>query len=229
MDPNHDRSDCIESISLDLYRSGKPKSSKSIHAMEDQSVSFRIQVDVSNDQRSDTSRQETNEPGITSFEEITCEDGIITFHEHEIARIDMPHDDALVITLELASTIFSKILVDTGSDVNVVSQKTLQLIKQPTPAINHETTPLNSFEGKAIRSLGIVPLTTKTHYIELETGFTMVDNFMPFDAIVGGPWLHQMKAVPSVYHQCLKFLSPTGEKTIRGSQKQSRACYMTGF
>ncbi|WZZ89070.1 hypothetical protein YC2023_117649 [Brassica napus] len=52
---------------------------------------------------------------------------------------------------------------------------------------------------------------------------------MPFDVIVGRPWLHQMREVPAVYHQCLKFLSPTGEKTIRGSQKKSRACNMTGF
>ena len=129
----------------------------------------------------------------------------------------MPHDDALVITLELAGTIFTKILVDTRSAVNVVSQKTLQLISQPTPVIDHETTPLNSFEGKSVRSLGIVPLTTKTHDVELETRFTVVDHSMPFDAIVGRPWLHQTKAVPSVYHQCLKFLSPSGEKTIRWS------------
>ncbi|XP_013705038.1 uncharacterized protein LOC106408897 [Brassica napus] len=141
----------------------------------------------------------------------------------------MPHDDALVITLELAGTIFSKILVDTGSAVNVVSQKTLPLISQLTPVIDHETTPLNNFEGNSAQSLGIVPLTTRTYDVKLETQFTVVDHFMPFDAIVRRPWLHQMRAVPSVYHQCLKFLSLTGEKTIRGSQKQSRACYMTGF
>ena len=153
----------------------------------------------------------------------------INFHEHEVAKLDMPHDAALVITLELVGTVFSKILVDSGSTVNVVSQKTLRSISQPTPSIDHETTPLNSFEGKSVRSLGIVPLTTRTHDVELQTRFTVVDHFMPFDAIIGRPWLHQMRAVPSVYHQCLKFLSLTGEKTIRGSQKQSRACYMTGF
>ncbi|KAF2558858.1 hypothetical protein F2Q68_00015948 [Brassica cretica] len=141
----------------------------------------------------------------------------------------MPHNDALVITLELVGTIFSKILVDSGSAVNVVLQNTPRSISQPTPVIDHEMTPLNSFEGKSVRSLGIVPLTTRTHDVELQTQFTVVDHFMPFDAIIGRPWLNQMRAVPSVYHQCLNFLSPTGEKTIRGSQKQSRACYMTVF
>nr|VDD43419.1 unnamed protein product [Brassica oleracea] len=37
----------------------------------------------------------------------------------------MPHGDALVITLELAGITFSKILVDTGSTISVISQKTL--------------------------------------------------------------------------------------------------------
>lgn len=46
---------------------------------------------------------------------------------------------------------------------------------------------------------------------------------------MGRSWLHQMRAVPSIYHQCVKFPSPTSEKTIRGSQKQSRICYMSGF
>ncbi|KAF2565108.1 hypothetical protein F2Q70_00017487 [Brassica cretica] len=200
MDPNHARSDCSEPISLDLSRSGKPKSSKTVHATKDQSISFQRQYHLSGDKRPETSRQATNEPGVAPFEEITHEVENITFHKHEIARLYMPHGDALVITLDLASTIFSKILVDTGSAVNVVSQNTLQSISQPTRVIDHETSPLNSFEGKSVRSLGIVSLTNKTYDVELKTEFTVVNHFMPFDAIVVRPWLHQMKAVPLVYH-----------------------------
>ncbi|KAF3564684.1 hypothetical protein DY000_02015945 [Brassica cretica] len=85
--------------------------------------------------------------------------------------------------------------------------------------IRQETTPLASFEGKSVRSLGIILLTTRTHDLELKTEFTAVDHPMPFGAIVGRPWLYHMRAVPSVYLQCVKFLSPTGEKTILGSPK----------
>ena len=227
MDPNHARSNCIESINLDLSRSGKQKASKIIHDTKDQSISLQRRDYLSSDKRSDTSREETNDPGLAPFEEIIREVETINFHEYEIAKLDMPHDDALVIMLDFASTIFSKILVDTGSTVNVISHKTLRSISQPTPVIDHEMIPLNSFEG--IRSLGIVPLTIKNYHAELQTRFTVVDHLMPFDAIVGRPWLHQMRTVPKVYHQCLKFLSLARENTTRRSQKQSRACYMTGF
>ena len=95
--------------------------------------------------------------------------------------------------------------------------------------IKQEIASLTSFERKSICPLGIILLTTTTHNLELKTEFTVVSHPMPFDAIVGHPWLHQMSAVPSVYHQCVKFSSPTGEKTIIGGQKRARACYMSEF
>ncbi|KAF3534258.1 hypothetical protein DY000_02040045 [Brassica cretica] len=152
MDPNHARSDCIESINLDISRSGKPKPSKIDHDAKGQSIPLQRRGHLSSDKQSDTSRQATNKSDVAPSEEIMREVETINFHEHEVAKLDMPHDDALVITLELAGTILSKILVDSGSAVNVASQKTLRSISQPTPLIDHEPTPLNSFEGKTRRT-----------------------------------------------------------------------------
>ncbi|KAF2540788.1 hypothetical protein F2Q70_00035832 [Brassica cretica] len=161
MDPNHARSDCIESINLDISRSGKPKPSKIDHDVKGQSIPLQRRGRLSSDKQSDTSRQATNKPDVAPSEEIMRE-----------------------------------ILVDSGSAVNVASQKTLRSISQPTPVIDHEPTPLNSFKGKLVRSLGIVPLTTRTHDVELQTRFTIVDHFMPFDAIIGRPWLQKKKGGP---------------------------------
>jgi len=153
----------------------------------------------------------------------------LTFHEHETVKLDMPQDDALVIALEVGDIALSKIFVDTGSVVNVIPQETQRSLEQPAPKIRREATPLASFEGRSILSLGVVLLTTKACDLKRKTEFTVVDLPMPFDTIVGRPWLHQMRAAPSVYYQCVKFVSPTGEKTILGSQKQARACYMSEF
>ncbi|KAL0661811.1 hypothetical protein Bca4012_098648 [Brassica carinata] len=141
----------------------------------------------------------------------------------------MPHDDALVIALEVGGVALSKNFVDTGSAVNVISKETLRSLEQLAPKIRRVATPLASFEGRSILSRGVVLLTTKACDLKRKTEFTVVDLPMPFDAIVGRPWLHQMRAVPSVYPQCVKFMSPTRENTIFGSQKQARACYMSEF
>ncbi|CAA7059260.1 unnamed protein product [Microthlaspi erraticum] len=39
-----------------------------------------------------------------------------------------------------------------------------------------------------------------------------------YNAILGTPWLHEMKAVISTFHQCVKFPIPSGIFTLRGDQ-----------
>jgi len=38
-----------------------------------------------------------------------------------------------------------------------------------------------------------------------------------------------MKAVPSTYHQCIKFPSDKGITVVYGSQRSSRKCYMGSY
>ncbi|KAL0898584.1 hypothetical protein Bca101_082545 [Brassica carinata] len=145
----------------------------------------------------------------------------IIFYENEIAKLDTPHDDALVISLNLGGTIFSRVLVDTGGATNVLSQEAYESMGHP-PALNvSEKIPFASLGGCTIQSLETILIHVKTYDLKLETKFAVVQHSVPFDAIMGRIWLHQMKVVPSTYHQCLKFISPTGPKTIHGSHKQS--------
>ena len=60
-------------------------------------------------------------------------------------------------------------------------------------------------------------------------GFLVVDKKAPFNAILGRPWLHAMKAVPSTYHQCIKFPSDKGIAVVYGSQRSSPKYYMGGY
>nr|XP_016451225.1 PREDICTED: uncharacterized protein LOC107775929 [Nicotiana tabacum] len=52
--------------------------------------------------------------------------------------------------------------------------------------------------------------------------FEEVDGDMGYNIILGRPWLHEMKAVPSTYHHMLKFPTPEGIKQIRGDQPAAR-------
>ncbi|KAL0643276.1 hypothetical protein Bca4012_041566 [Brassica carinata] len=176
MDPTPTRSNCVESINLDLSRSMKPIASRKIAC---------------------PSRETTSNSTITALEVIVPKGEIVTFHERETVKLDLPHDDALVIALEIEGDIFSKILVDTGSAVDIISRKTLPSLEQLIPTIKPKPTSLASFKGKSIRSLGTIVLNTRAHNLKLKAEFTVIDHPIPFDAIVGRPWLHQMRAVPS--------------------------------
>ncbi|XP_013601250.1 PREDICTED: uncharacterized protein LOC106308656 [Brassica oleracea var. oleracea] len=45
----------------------------------------------------------------------------------------------------------------------------------------------------------------------------------PYHAILGTPWIHSMQAIPSAYHQCVKFRGTDGKiKTLREDKKAAR-------
>ncbi|KAF3595190.1 hypothetical protein DY000_02027211 [Brassica cretica] len=214
MDPNQTRPNHIGSIDLEFLRSSKTITSREVDNL---------------DKYSRSTRRTIKSPTITASKNTPRKGEALNFHEHETIKLDMPHDDALVIALEVGGAILSKFLSIPGVLLTSFHKKTLWSLEQPAPKIRREAAPLTSFEGRSIHPLGVAIVTTKACDLKQKTKFTVVDLPMPFDAIVGRPWLHQMRVVPSVYPQCVKFVSPTGEKTILGSQKKPRACYVSEF
>ena len=54
------------------------------------------------------------------------------------------------------------------------------------------------------------------------SNFMVVKGRSSYNAILGRPTLVAMKAVISIYHLCLKFLTPRGVRVIRGNQYEAR-------
>ncbi|VVB02111.1 unnamed protein product [Arabis nemorensis] len=63
--------------------------------------------------------------------------------------------------------------------------------------------------------------------VNRQTKFQVVDCTSAYNAIMGCPWIHDMKAVPSTLHQAIKFATPWGVQEIKGEQENSRSCYQT--
>ncbi|XP_019255105.1 PREDICTED: uncharacterized protein LOC109233690 [Nicotiana attenuata] len=59
----------------------------------------------------------------------------------------------------------------------------------------------------------------------LETTFHIKDQDMAYNAIIGRPWIHAMKAIPSNLYQVIKVPTPWGVFSIRGEQRTSPECY----
>ena len=58
--------------------------------------------------------------------------------------------------------------------------------------------------------------------VTLKVQFSVVEDFSPFNAILGRTWLHYMKAIPSTYHQMVSFLIEDGQIDLYGSQLATR-------
>ena len=53
---------------------------------------------------------------------------------------------------------------------------------------------------------------------EVVVAFIVVTSFSPYTTILGRPWIHSMRAVPSTLHVKVKFCTEKGIAIVKGSQ-----------
>ncbi|RRT83560.1 hypothetical protein B296_00011199 [Ensete ventricosum] len=94
-----------------------------------------------------------------------------------------------------------------------------------------QTSTLTGFIGDFVSPVGAttIPITfggelrSKT----LMVSFMVVKLPSTYNAIIGCPTLNRLKAVVSIYHRLLKFLTRAGVGEVRSDPRESRQCYLT--
>ncbi|GMP73163.1 hypothetical protein CsSME_00030995 [Camellia sinensis var. sinensis] len=85
------------------------------------------------------------------------------------------------------------------------------------------------FNGTPTWPLGITSLEVQADTRKVITEFTVIDTPSPYNIILGRPWLHAMRAVPSTLHQLLRFPTEHGIEVVRGDQLQAKNCSMAAM
>ncbi|KAG7594059.1 Retrotransposon gag domain [Arabidopsis thaliana x Arabidopsis arenosa] len=152
----------------------------------------------------------------------------ISFDNSDTQGLTGPHDDALVITLDVANFEVTRCLIDTGSSVDLIFLSTLQRMGISKANIIGPPAPLVAFTSDTSMSLGNIKLPVLAAGVPKIVEFIVFDLPAAYNIILGTPWIYQMKAIPSTYHQYVKFPTPTGIGTILGDQETSRSCYLMG-
>ncbi|XP_070034776.1 uncharacterized protein [Nicotiana tomentosiformis] len=135
----------------------------------------------------------------------------ITFTEEDVDGLLLPHNDAPVISLNMLDFKIKHVLVDPGSSANIIQWRVLEQAKV-TGSIITTTKLLVGFNLASVKTRGEILLHTNAEGVMKITLFEVVDGDMGYNIILGRPWLHEMKVVPSTYHQLLKFPMPEGIK-----------------
>ncbi|CAA0841492.1 Unknown protein, partial [Striga hermonthica] len=157
---------------------------------------------------------------------------IISFRAEDAEGILLPHNDELVITVEVAGFDVNRVFIDTGSSIDVMFYDCFaQINKHLNLELKPVVTALYGFNGGEVMSMGEVSLT-----VALGSGDTMKVRMVRFvvvgaessyNIILGRTGLNAFQAVVSTYHMTIKY--PVGENVgeIAGDQLTLRSCYQT--
>ncbi|KAK9050700.1 hypothetical protein SSX86_030330 [Deinandra increscens subsp. villosa] len=136
-----------------------------------------------------------------------------------------PHHDSLVVTLYIANHFVHRILIDNGSSVNIIRLDVLKKIGIPKTEIVARSSVLVGFSGETKSTIGDIRLPLYKEGVNSMQKFCVIDSLSCCNIILGKPWIHEMKVVPSTYHQCIKLPTPWGVVRIESDQQEAKYCY----
>lgn len=149
----------------------------------------------------------------------------IAFTEQDIPSDKLLHNDALHLEAYIHKKRIRRVLIDGGAGLNIC---TLKLVKalgyfelhiDSSKRIN-----IKAYDDEERPSKGIVALPVQIGPITTEVAFQVLDRELGYNMLLGCPWIHTMQAVPSTFHQCIKFPYNGIEITIKGDPNPFQHC-----
>ncbi|XP_074278362.1 uncharacterized protein LOC141601953 [Silene latifolia] len=135
----------------------------------------------------------------------------VTFDETNAWSAPEQHHDALIITLPIGNCEVKKILVDTGSSVNLIMLETLKGMGFTEKDLAKKAVPLVGFSGETKHSLGEIVIPTYVGGVNKQIRYLALD---PRDE-------SNSLNVPPVS----EVSNALGVQEIRGDQEEAKDCY----
>ncbi|XP_070020518.1 uncharacterized protein [Nicotiana sylvestris] len=102
-----------------------------------------------------------------------------------------------------------RIIVDDGSGACIIHPRVLIQMRLEDKIIPRCIT-LMGFNNAVERTSGEIALPVLAGVVTLETTFHVMNQETTYNAIIGCPWIHAMRAFPSSFYQVIKFPTPWG-------------------
>ncbi|XP_016652308.1 PREDICTED: uncharacterized protein LOC107881855 [Prunus mume] len=138
----------------------------------------------------------------------------ITFCEEDEEGIIYPHDDPMIIQAEIVDYDVGRVLIDTGSSVNVIFADAFKGLGIADSMVNRQITPLLSFSGDLVQPVGSISLPIAFGVAPRKTmtydQFLIVDCPTAYNVIIGRTTLTRIKAHLSPHMLLMKFPTRNG-------------------
>ncbi|XP_028069015.1 uncharacterized protein LOC114271600 [Camellia sinensis] len=143
----------------------------------------------------------------------------IAFNDSDLVGMTISHIDPLIIRLCVNQFTIERILVDPGSTSKVMYYETLIKLGINESDLSLAPYPLFGFNMNPEYPLGKITLPVRAGSRIVKVEFLVVKLPSLYNVIMGRTWLHIMQAVPSTYHQLMRFPTARGVEEIHGCRQ----------
>ena len=126
----------------------------------------------------------------------------------------LPHQDPLVVKLQVDKAILGRVLIDGRSRAKALFWDAFQKMGLEEQMLVSVENPLVAFDGTRVFPKGISRLMVHAAESTLLVNFLMIESRFAFNTIMGRGWIHAMHGVVSTLHQVMRCQSPNKRYTI---------------
>ncbi|KAL0393310.1 UNVERIFIED_CONTAM: hypothetical protein Sradi_2553800 [Sesamum radiatum] len=154
----------------------------------------------------------------------------ISFNSQDMDPMRNQNNDALVISATLANFLVKKVLVDSGSSVDIMFYDAYVQLGIDNAQLRKENTPLTGFSGEMIEPLGEVMLSLSLGSLPKRSTkmvkFLVVKAPSAYNIILERLSLNLFQAIASTFHRKLMFPTSVGVGEAVGDELMARVCYV---
>ena len=140
----------------------------------------------------------------------------IAFSDDELPMEGTEHNKALYLMVKCESSMVTRALIDNGSSANICTLSTLNKLKIDEDRIRKNSICVRGFDGGGTNTVGDIVLELTIGPVEFTMEFQVLDAAVSYNLLLGRPWIHAAKAVPSTLHQMIKFEWDRQEIVLHG-------------
>ncbi|KAH0651762.1 hypothetical protein KY284_031674 [Solanum tuberosum] len=138
----------------------------------------------------------------------------ITFSDDDLLFGDTFHNRPLFMVGFAHEKMVNRILVDGGSGINILPIRTMKELGISTADLTDSRLMIQGFNQGGQRSIGTVKINLTIRELQSSVWLHVIDAKTSYTILLGRPWVHENKVIPSTYHQCFKYYEDGVAKRI---------------
>jgi hypothetical protein len=111
----------------------------------------------------------------------------IIFTDHDLEGVQLPHSDALVVTMQIGNFHVKRILIKPGSSAEIMYDSLFKGLGLGHEDLDRKVDPLHGFSGESVMLISRVTIKVHVGMVSSPTEFWVLNSYSPYNAILGGP------------------------------------------